>query len=80
MKLLNEKKGLFFAHDNYIGSGTPDARPGDKVALIMGLCLPMILRDVAGYERQYTVVGPAFVSGYEGPFPGGESFDWIGLV
>lgn len=61
--LTTARRNLFVTQYGYLGSGTDTMREGDGVALILGLPVPMILRNPGEGSRGYSVVGPAFVHG-----------------
>ncbi|MCJ1326897.1 hypothetical protein MMC10_003563 [Thelotrema lepadinum] len=81
-RILDGQRRLFFAGVNRIGTSVPAIRTGDKIALIKGVAIPMILRGVTGTSNRFTVVGPAFVSGFaQGPsYTGAGEFNQIELV
>ncbi|MCJ1331902.1 hypothetical protein MMC10_008594 [Thelotrema lepadinum] len=81
-KILGEQRSLFFAGTNCIGSSTLDVQPGDEIAIIESVRLPMVLRAASSSSLPtYTVVGPAIISGYDGPeYAQDERFTWINLV
>jgi len=63
------RRGLFFTCESRIGSATPRLEVGDKVYLICGVPVPMILRDThqaptrPAAETMHLVVGPSLVEG-----------------
>ena len=58
---MSYRRRLFFAEPDYVGSGPPSARVGDRIASISGVSVPMVLRETAPGSERYRVVGPAFV-------------------
>lgn len=62
-KLVKERRNLFITSCGYIGSGPDTMLEGDKIALVRGIPVPMLLRDAEDGSGRYTVVGPAFVHG-----------------
>ncbi|KAK5651231.1 hypothetical protein OQA88_12695 [Cercophora sp. LCS_1] len=58
---LAGRRGLFFTREGQFGTGPTEAAKGDKLVVIDGVSLPMVLRQQS--ERQYLVLGPAYVLG-----------------
>lgn len=79
-RLLNGERCLFFTYDNFIGSCALGAQQGDKIALIQGVQLPMILRQIDSEATRYSVAGPGYVAGYFAPWSELEKFETIELV
>ncbi|KAK4448416.1 heterokaryon incompatibility protein-domain-containing protein [Podospora aff. communis PSN243] len=52
---------LFLTSTGHIGNGEVDVRPGDRVWLVPGLHLPLVLRPVAG--GRYRSLGRAYLHG-----------------
>lgn len=69
VRRLAGRRGVFLTRNVYIGSGAHGAAEGDQIALLNGLCAPMILRRMDGVAGtgscKYKVIGPAFVTGFE---------------
>jgi hypothetical protein len=61
---LAERRALFTTDKGHIGTGAPSVRVGDRLALIAGVSVPMVLREKRGRDGEYVVVGPAFVPGF----------------
>ncbi|KAK1830990.1 heterokaryon incompatibility protein-domain-containing protein [Podospora conica] len=61
---LAERRALFVTDRGHIGTGATDARVGDRLALIAGVSVPMVLREKHRGGGEYVVVGPAFVPGF----------------
>jgi hypothetical protein len=57
----NSSRRLCATTQGYIGVCSYDARPGDKVALLHGVSMLMVLRPVA--ENSYEILGDAYFSG-----------------
>lgn len=61
----------FFTTNGYMGTGPPYAKPGDKVCIIQGAIVPLLLRTHPDKEG-YLLVGEAFVMGLmDGEYKGG---------
>jgi hypothetical protein len=52
---------LFRTAEGYIGVGHPGMQPGDKVALLLGAPVPIILRE---YEEGHLLIGQRFVTSF----------------
>ncbi|GIK05563.1 hypothetical protein Aspvir_009676 [Aspergillus viridinutans] len=50
---------LFRTVKGYIGVGHPNMRPGDKVALLLGAAVPLVLRE---YDEGHLLIGQRFAS------------------
>ena len=61
---LAERRALFTTDRGHIGTGAPGVRVGDRLALIAGVSVPMVLRERGGIGNEHVVVGPAFVPGF----------------
>lgn len=61
---LAERRALFTTDRGHVGTGAPGVRVGDRLALIAGVSVPMVLREKRGGSGDYVVVGPAFVPGF----------------
>lgn len=59
--LLNEEMLLIGTTDGIMGWSHSRARPGDKIFLIPGSSVPVILREIS--EGQFKLVGDAWVHG-----------------
>ncbi|KAK8201634.1 heterokaryon incompatibility protein-domain-containing protein [Phyllosticta capitalensis] len=66
-RFLPKERTVFNTGNGYVGAGPAAISEGDRIALIGGVGVPMVLRendsDLEGNKR-YTVVGPAFIPGY----------------
>ena len=51
---------MFFAKPCIIGTGPPSLAKGDRIANIIGVSVPLILRETAQHSGRYKVVGAAF--------------------
>ncbi|KAE9365874.1 hypothetical protein N431DRAFT_430066, partial [Stipitochalara longipes BDJ] len=69
---LHEKglQSFFATQKGYMGAGAQSLRAGDKVYVLYGCDVPVVLRAVGD---QYIHVGPCFVQG----LMDGEAFDWV---
>ncbi|KAF8860397.1 HET-domain-containing protein [Acephala macrosclerotiorum] len=56
-------RAFFVTDEGYIGLGPASARPGDRVMVILGCPVPILLRPVPGRREYYQVVGECFVDG-----------------
>lgn len=54
-------RSFFRTVDGYMGSGPPDTRAEDHVALISGYQLPMVIRPCG---NAYRIVGAAYIHGF----------------
>ncbi|KAI1130974.1 heterokaryon incompatibility protein-domain-containing protein [Nemania abortiva] len=64
---LAGRRVLFTTSDGYAGSGPEEMMEGDRVAVIAGVALPMILRETRDNTSwYYSVVGPACIHGLMG--------------
>lgn len=61
---LAERRALFTTDRGHIGTGAPGVRVGDRLALVAGVSVPMVLREKRGRGGEFVVVGPAFVPGF----------------
>lgn len=61
---LAERRALFTTDRGHVGTGAPGVRVGDRLALIAGVSMPMVLREKRGGSGDSVVVGPAFVPGF----------------
>jgi hypothetical protein len=61
-EVLSGRRGLFLSRDGHIGSGPPHMERGDVIAIVGGVCMPLVLRPQGA--DAYSVVGPAFVCGF----------------
>jgi hypothetical protein len=59
---LAGRRNLFTTAKGHIGSGPPGIVPGDVVAYIAGVPVPMVLRRGQNGEG-YIVIGPSYVQG-----------------
>lgn len=59
---LAGRRNLFTTAKGHIGSGPPEMVPGDLVAYIAGVPVPMILRRARDGDG-YIVIGPSYVQG-----------------
>ncbi|CZR66833.1 uncharacterized protein PAC_16734 [Phialocephala subalpina] len=73
-------RSFFKTGEGHIGVGPPSARLGDRVAVILGCYLPLILRlDELSEEKRFRIVGSCYVPGIMdaeallGPLPSGWS-------
>lgn len=57
------RRGLFFSMDGFMGSGPPHMEVGDKMAILDGVAVPMILRQDIENRNQFRVIGPSFMHG-----------------
>lgn len=57
------RRGLFFSLDGFMGSGPPQMDAGDKMVILDGVSVPMILRQDLENESQFRVIGPCFMHG-----------------
>lgn len=57
------KRLLFITRDGKLGTGPCSMSVGDRVALLRGVAVPMIIRSTGEGAGTFEVVGPAFVSG-----------------
>jgi hypothetical protein len=58
---MGEKRCLVYGPDAGLGTASVGAREGDKIATVMGLATPMILRETTPGSGTYTVIGPAIM-------------------
>jgi hypothetical protein len=57
-----EQRRFFITHSGFMGLGPVQAKVGDKVVVVIGVNVPLILREETTIER-YAVVGEAYVHG-----------------
>lgn len=57
------RRGLFFSLDGFMGSGPPHMDLGDKMVILDGVSVPMILRQDLENDTQFRVIGPCFMHG-----------------
>ncbi|KAK8240956.1 heterokaryon incompatibility protein-domain-containing protein [Phyllosticta capitalensis] len=66
-QILSVGRTVFATRDGYVGTGPTRIDQGDRIALIAGVGVPMVLRenelDLEGNKR-YIVIGPANIPGY----------------
>ncbi|KAK4446295.1 heterokaryon incompatibility protein-domain-containing protein [Podospora aff. communis PSN243] len=63
---LEGKRGVFFSKEGRIGSGPPTVAGGDKIVVLDGVAVPMVVCAASATgsgPARYTVVGPAFIPG-----------------
>lgn len=67
---LARKRGLFFSRDGYMGCGPPHMAEGDKLTILRGVAVPMILREESREQDaegeslvRYRLIGPASIHG-----------------
>ncbi len=80
---LAGRRGLFFSRDGHIGSGPARATGGDLICILDGVGAPMVLRAAGAGSGKYTVVGPAFVYGFNNLAnfkPGPRHGQWQSVV
>lgn len=61
---LADRRALLTTERGFIGAGAAGVRVGDRLALIAGVSVPMVLREKRGRGGGFVVVGPAFVPGF----------------
>lgn len=61
---LSRERIIFITRDGYIGTGPAGIQAGDRIALIAGIPVPLVLREMAAASGRFVVVGPAYVEGY----------------
>lgn len=75
------KRILLSSQDGHVGSGPLQAQVGDRIVLVSGVPVPMIVREVKDVSGPYRIIGPAFICGFmrwnEAQMDGGE---WTSLV
>jgi hypothetical protein len=57
-----EKRCLFSMDNGFIGTGMDNLQCGDKICILEGLPVPMVLRPLGGKHR-HTVISPVLVHG-----------------
>lgn len=62
-RLAAGKRSLFVTRDGKLGSGPCGMAVGDRVSLLRGVAVPMVLRCVGAEGGRFEVVGPSFLSG-----------------
>jgi Heterokaryon incompatibility protein (HET) len=76
--MLREGMRLMTMTDDRVGWAHPSARLGDKVFLLQGCSMPVILRHEVGDERGFHLVGHAYVDRImDGEFWGGLDQRWL---
>lgn len=60
---IHNQRIMFLTSKGYLGTGPPHLKVGDKVALVRGVPMPLILRNYGGDIEGYKIIGPAFISG-----------------
>ncbi len=56
-------KAFFTTKEGYIGTASTTIEVGDRLALVSGVAVPLVLRKAEGGPDWYTLVCPAFVHG-----------------
>ncbi|KAI1870277.1 hypothetical protein JX265_006447 [Neoarthrinium moseri] len=59
---LAERRTLFVTAEGQVGSGPPTMGTGDRLVLLRGVAVPMVLRTAGKTENTFEVLGPAFIS------------------
>ena len=71
--LFSSTRRIFRTHENYLGNGPKNARPGDQVWILAGAKIPFVLRPQE--NGKYVVLGDAYVHG----IMHGEAFEKQGF-
>lgn len=58
---FDDRRGLFFSLDGFMGSGPPHMDLGDKMVILDGVSVPMIIRQDLENDTQFRVIGPCFM-------------------
>ena len=57
------RRNLFASYNGYIGSGPPDMQTDDRITLVAGVPVPLVLRSQGDGPATFTLIGPAYVHG-----------------
>jgi hypothetical protein len=61
---IHDQRIMFLTSKGYLGTGPTHMKVGDRVALVRGVPMPLVLRNYGEEDRErYKIIGPAFISG-----------------
>ena len=77
--IIRARRNLFISSEGHAGSGPENMMEGDRIVLLGGVPVPMVLREVDDGTGRFTVLGAAFVHGLmeDGGWEEGETRDII---
>jgi hypothetical protein len=69
-QLASGRRTVFTSYEGYVGTGPMEISVGDRIALVAGIAVPLVLREsqttLSGNDSSETceVIGPAVIDGY----------------